>query len=202
MTGKGNGDGFVPRSSKRIHWFWLCIGLLALVLISIALAYLLGYAANRINFPLDRFAWVACLTVFGTSLVANLTIVAPVPIAASIMLAAATMWNPALMAFCASVGASIGELSGYLAGYLGKRIAVPKGVIGYDKVEKWMQRYGVWAVMVLSFQPVIPFDVGGIIAGAARMPIHRFIPALWLGRFLKYLIMAYAGAGIISVLSA
>lgn len=200
MTGNENSDGFVPRSSKRVHWLRLCIGLLALVLLSLALAYLLGFAAKKLNFPIDRFAWVACLTVFGTSLVANLTIVAPVPIGASIMLAAATKWNPALIALCASVGASIGELSGYFAGYLGKRIAMPQDVVGYGRVEKWMQRYGVWAVMVLSFQPVIPFDVGGIIAGAAKMPLRRFLPALWLGRFPKYLILAYVGAEVINIL--
>lgn len=186
-----------PPSDKggRANWLRLVVALVALIALSFGLAYLLGYVAERLDFPLYDFDWLAYLIVFGTSVASNLTLIAPVPFAASVMVAAATKWNPVLVALVASVGAAIGELTGYYAGYFGKKVGVPQDFGWYARVERWIQRYGVWALVVLSFQPIIPFDVGGIIAGAARMPIHRFMIALWVGRFPKYLILAYAGVG-------
>ncbi len=197
MTFTENTGNTAPKQGGQIHWLKLAIALLILVVLSFGLAYLLGYVAEKFNLPLYDFAWLAYLIVFGTSLVVNLTIVAPVPFAASLMVAAATEWNPVLIALVASIGAAIGELSGYYAGYLGKKIAISENVAWYGRVERWIQRHGVWAIIFLSFQPIIPFDIGGMIAGAAKMPLHRFLPALWLGRFPKYIIITYAGLGVI-----
>ena len=184
-------------SSKgaQVDWLRLTIALLVLIGLSFGFSYLLGYLAERLDFPLYQYGWLAYLIVFAASLASNLTVIAPVPFAASVMVDAATTWNPALVALVASVGALIGELTGYYTGYLGKKVGIPQDTGWYRRVEGWMQRYGVWALVVLSFQPFIPFDLGGIVAGASRMPVHRFLIALWVGRFPKYLILAYVGAG-------
>jgi uncharacterized membrane protein YdjX (TVP38/TMEM64 family) len=60
-----------------------------------------------------------------------------------------------------------------------------------------MNRHGLWAIAFLAFQPVLPFDIGGIIAGAAKMSLWKFLPALWLGKFPKYLILTYLGVEVI-----
>jgi len=185
------------KRGHQVQWLRLAIGLISLVALSFALAYLLGYAAQKLNFPLYDYAWLAFLIVFATSVVCNLSIIAPVPVAASIMIAAATTWNPVLSALFASLGAAIGELSGYYAGYLGKKMAMSDSFAWYGRVENWVHRYGVWAIAFLSFQPIIPFDIGGMVAGAAKMPLLKFLPALWLGRFPKYVILTYAGLGLI-----
>jgi membrane protein YqaA with SNARE-associated domain len=78
----------------------------------------------------------------------------------------------------ASIGGTLGELSGYYAGYLGRRIAMSEYMVGYDKIASWMRRYNVWAIFFLAFQPLLPFDIGGLIAGASRMPMYRFLPPL------------------------
>jgi membrane protein YqaA with SNARE-associated domain len=104
------------------------------------------------------------------------------------------------VALCAATGGSLGELSGYYAGRLGRKIAIPESIIGYKKIEHWVNRYGVFAIMLLAFQPVIPFDIGGLVAGAAQMPIYKFLPSLWIGKFPKYLILIYAGLGIFKFL--
>ncbi len=200
MTVPNNSSNIAPKRGGQIRWLKLAIALLVLVVLSFGLAYLLGYIAEKFNLPLYDFAWLAYLIVFGTSLASNLTIIAPVPFAASIMVAAATEWNPVLIALFASIGAAIGELSGYYAGYLGKKIAISENIAWYGCIESWIQRHGVWAILFLSFQPIIPFDIGGMIAGVAKMPLHRFLPALWLGRFPKYIIITYAGIGLIHFL--
>ena len=200
MTVTNNNSTIAPKRGGQIHWLMLAIALLVLVALSFGLAYLLGYVAEKLNLPLYDFAWLAYLIVFATSLVSNLTIIAPVPFAASLMVAAATEWNPVLITLFASIGAAIGELSGYYAGYLGKKIAISENIAWYGCIESWIQRHGVWAILFLSFQPIIPFDIGGMIAGVAKMPLHRFLPALWLGRFPKYIIITYAGIGLIHFL--
>ena len=200
MTVTNNNSDIAPKRGGQIHWLKLAIALLVLVALSFGLAYLLGYVAEKLNLPLYDFAWLAYLIVFATSLASNLTIIAPVPFAASIMVAAATEWNPVLITLFASIGAAIGELTGYYAGYLGKKIAISENVAWYGRIERWIQRHGVWSIIFLSFQPIIPFDIGGMIAGAAKMPLHRFLPAVWLGRFPKYIIITYAGLGLIHFL--
>lgn len=200
MTVTNNNSNIAPKRGGQIHWLTLAIALLVLVALSFGLAYLLGYVAEKLNLPLYDFAWLAYLIVFATSLASNLTIIAPVPFAASIMVAAATEWNPVLITLFASIGAAIGELTGYYAGYLGKKLAISENVAWYGRIERWIQRHGVWSIIFLSFQPIIPFDIGGMIAGAAKMPLHRFLPAVWLGRFPKYIIITYAGLGLIHFL--
>ena len=197
MPEDDNATDGAEKRSNRMQWLRLTIALVVLVALSFGFSYLLTYLADRFEFPLYDYAWLAYLIVFGTSVLTNLTIIAPVPFGASVMVAAATVWDPVLSALFASFGAVIGEMSGYYAGYLGKKMALPEEARWYRRVESWIHRYGMWAVAFLSLQPVIPFDIGGIIAGAARMPLYKFLPALWLGRFPKYIILTYAGLGLI-----
>lgn len=144
---------------------------------------------------LNRFALLAYLGVFGIQLLSNLTIIAPVPIASAIMVSMATQWNPFLVALFASLGGTLGELSGYAAGYFTEKTTINESTPGYNTIRSWMNRYGPWTITFIAFQPVLPFDIGGLIAGAAKMPLWKFLPALWLGRFPKYLILTYLGVG-------
>ncbi len=49
------------------------------------------------------------------------------------------------------------------------------------------------AVLVLSIFPFL-FDIVGIIAGATRMPVWKFMVACWLGRTILYVSVAYLGS--------
>jgi uncharacterized membrane protein YdjX (TVP38/TMEM64 family) len=88
-------------------------------------------------------------------------------------------------------------MSGYYTGILGKKIAIPDNLSGYKLMKKWIAKYGFWAIAFLSLQPILPIEVAGIIAGAARMPVRKFLPALILGKIPKYVIIVYAGLGVI-----
>jgi uncharacterized membrane protein YdjX (TVP38/TMEM64 family) len=182
----------------KVHWLKLAIVFVVFVIISFGLAYLFQRLLERFDLRMYDFGWIAYLIVFAATMLANLTIIAPVPFATSIMLAAAAHWNPVLVALAAAAGGTLGELSGYYAGRLGKKIAIPESIIGYKRVEGWVQRYGIWAIIFLAFQPIIPFDLGGVIAGTTRMPLRKFLPGLFLGKFPKYIILIYAGVDLIS----
>ena len=185
---------------NQVHWLRLAISLIVLIILSFGLMWLLQEAVTLLHLPLDKFAELAYLNVFFSTLVCNLTILVPVPVATPILIATATKWSPVMVALAASIGGTFGELSGYYAGYLGKRIAMTEQVAGYNRVTEWMNRYGIWAILFLAFQPVIPFDIAGLVAGAARVPMYKFLPALWAGKFPKYIILCYSGIGLIHFL--
>ena len=185
------------KQNGKVHWIKLAIVFLFFVIISFGLAYLFQHLLVKFDLQMHDVGWLAYFVVFISTLLANLTIIAPVPFATSIMLTAATQFNPVLVALAAALGGTLGELSGYYAGYLGKKLAIPESIIGYSRVEHWVKRYGMWAITFLAFQPVIPFDLGGLIAGTTKMPVRKFMLGLFLGKFPKYIILAYAGVDLI-----
>ena len=177
---------------RKNRWIKLGLTFLGFIIISVGLGYLIRFLLSRYNIPLNIPVWAALLLVFGILAVINLSVL-PLPFGISIMLVAAVHWNPVLVALAGSLGATLGEFSGYFFGYLGKRISIDENTPGYKTVCKWISKYGIWAIAVLSFQPIIPFEIGGFVAGAAKMPVRKFLPAIWIGKFPKYLILIYLG---------
>jgi len=180
----------LPRITKN-RWFKLAILFVIVVSLSLALMYLFNWLLAPVKDDLRQYAWLAYLVVFGVALAANMTIVAPVYVFTPIMVSAAGIYNPALIALAAAVGGSIGEMSGYFAGAVGKKIIFADYPEAYEKVSRWVDKYGVFAITVLAFQPVFPFDIAGMVAGATKMPAHRFWIACFLGKFPKYLLTCY-----------
>jgi membrane protein DedA with SNARE-associated domain len=131
--------------------------------------------------------------IFLLSIVANATVIIPVP---GVLLTStlATIFPPLGVAIAAGLGAAIGELTGYMAGFSGQ--AVIENRPQYDKLTKWMKKYGDPTIFVLAFVPNPAFDLAGIIAGALKMPIYRFLFWCALGKILKMLIFAFAGSTI------
>jgi uncharacterized membrane protein YdjX (TVP38/TMEM64 family) len=187
-----------PKS--QIHWVRLAIAFAGLIGLSFALAALLNVLKERLNIDLYQYTWLAYASVFAASLLANMTIIAPVPFAIAIMASAAQTFNPVLIALAGAAGGSIGELSGYFAGRLERKIAIPENIISNKRITHLVEKYGFWAIALIAFQPVIPFDVGGMVAGAGKMPLVKFLPALFIGKFPKYVLLVYASLGIIDFL--
>jgi len=176
---------------RKNRWVRLAVLFVILVVISLALAYVLNRLLAPIKDDLQQYAWLAYLIVFGISLAANLTIVAPVYVFTPIMVAAAGIYPPALIALSAAIGGAIGEMSGYFAGSLGKKIVFKEYPEAYERIHSWVDRYGAWAIAVLAFQPVLPFDIAGMVAGATKMSAPKFWIACFLGKFPKYLLVCY-----------
>ncbi len=167
----------------RILIFVLVVGLtIYLVLIRDRIADLEGY-----GYP----------GIFLFSLLANASLVIPLP---GVILTSAmgAVFDPFWVAMAAGSGAALGEISGYLAGFSGRGLASRAG--WYPRVEGWMRRYGIWAVLLLSFIPNPAFDIAGIVAGAMRMPLWKFLLFCWIGKILKMLMFAYGGAGLLDLL--
>jgi Predicted membrane protein len=185
---------------KQRRWCKITLYVVTLVGLSVGFAYLLLYLISYFDISLDRFATTAYLIVFVVTLVCNAGIMVPVAIHTSIMMAAASQWDPVLVALTASIAGTLGEITGYYAGYLGKKIMFDENAPGYNRLVSWMKRYGPWAIFLISFQPILPVDIAGLVAGASRIPLWKFLLPCWAGKFPKYILFCYFGFGLINLL--
>jgi uncharacterized membrane protein YdjX (TVP38/TMEM64 family) len=87
--------------------------------------------------------------------------------------------------------ASIGELTGYGAGIGGSAMLKDREV--YRRVKRWVEQRPFTTVFLMTFTPPVLFDVAGLAAGAARVPIRVFYPALLSGKILRDILVATAG---------
>ena len=190
----------VMEKLKQKRWLKLALYVAILVGLSFGLTYLLRYLMAYFNIPIERFATTAYLVVFLVTLVSNAGIFVPVFFHVSIMITAAQYWDPVLVALAASVAGTLGETSGYYAGYLGKRFILAENAPGYQRLVGWMNKHGPWGIFLISLQPILPFDVAGLLAGASKIPLWKFLLPCWAGRFPKYLLACYLGPAVLNIL--
>lgn len=128
--------------------------------------------------------------IFLVALLANATIFLPAP-GVAVVFAMGSIFNPIGVALAAGTGGALGELSGYLAGFSGG--AVVDNTQAYERINPWVQKYGPWAILILSAIPNPFFDVAGVAAGIAKMPLGRFLLATLGGQLIKMAMFAFAG---------
>lgn len=129
--------------------------------------------------------------IFLLSVLANATVILPAP-GIALTYAFGAVFHPVGVALAAGAGAALGELTGYLAGFSGQ--GVVNDIPMYDQITKWTERYGGWVILILAFIPNPFFDVAGAAAGALKMQLHSFLIWAFVGKVLKMLLIAYAGA--------
>lgn len=164
----------------------------------LALVLVLGITVSLFIFrrQISHIQAVGYPVVFVLSILANATLIIPLPgVAMASILGANPAFNPVWVAVVIGAGSALGELTGYLTGFSGQ--VVLERADWYCRIENWMRRYGAVTVLVLAFIPNPVFDMGGIAAGALRMPVYKFLFWCGLGKILKMLGFAYFGVGII-----
>ncbi len=139
----------------------------------------------------EEFAAYGYPGIFLIALMANATVFLPAP-GVAVVFAMGSIFNPIGVALAAGTGGALGELSGYLAGFSGQAVVEKTDV--YNKISPWIEKYGGWAILVLSAIPNPFFDIAGIAAGMAKMKPWRFLFFCWIGQLIKMAIFAYAGA--------
>ncbi len=142
----------------------------------------------------DHFAELAAVGypgIFLVSLLGNATIILPAP-SLALVFAMGSALPPPLVGLTAGAGEALGELTGYAAGFGGR--AVIENQERYQRLVTWMRRAGGPTIFVLSLIPNPFFDLAGIAAGTLRYPLWRFLLFCWLGKTIKTMLVAWAGA--------
>lgn len=160
-------------------------------LLIVALVLGVSVAIYLLRDQFARLASVGYAGIFLVSLLGNATIILPAP-SLALVFAMGGALPPLLVGLAAGVGEALGELTGYAAGYGGQ--AVIERQATYERLVKWMRRRGGITIFALSAIPNPFFDLAGIAAGTLRYPLWRFLLFCWLGKTVKTVVVAHAGA--------
>lgn len=172
-----------PQPPSRRH-------LRAIQALTVAIVIGVSVAAVLFRDRVQDLAGYGYVAVFLVGLLSNATLVFPVPgLAVSSLMGG--VFNPWLVGLIGGVGQAIGELSGYMVGYSGQTLV--HGNPTYDRLYRWMGRYGGWVIFGLAVIPNPLFDVGGMAAGALRFPVWKFLLWCAAGKVVKNALFALAG---------
>lgn len=138
----------------------------------------------------SEFAAYGYPGIFLVAMLANATVFLPAP-GVAVVFAMGSIFNPVGVALAAGTGGALGELSGYLAGFSGQ--AVVERTELYNRFLPFIEKYGAWAILVLSAIPNPLFDIAGVAAGVTKIPLWRFLLFCWIGQLIKMAMFAYAG---------
>jgi membrane protein YqaA with SNARE-associated domain len=136
----------------------------------------------------------AALGAFLVMLVANATVVVPVPWPGILIpiIQQSESLLPVLLA--GALGSAIGESVAFFVGRSGR------GMVQETRFYRWVQRQlqHPWrafaALLLLSAPPNPAFDVAGLTAGAMGLPFWMFFVAVLLGRVIRIAIIAALAA--------
>jgi membrane protein DedA with SNARE-associated domain len=181
-----------PGSSKFLMNILRILALFAVVGITIYI--------YSIRDRVEQFAGYGYPGIFLIALLANATVLLPAPgVAVIYAMGGIGIFNPLLVGLAAGAGGTIGELSGYLAGFSGQAVVERMDI--YNRIKPWVEKYGGWTILVLSAIPNPFFDVAGIAAGIAKMPLQTFLIFAGVGQLIKMTAFALAGHYSISFIS-
>ena len=171
-----------PKKSNRFTNILRIVALVAVIAITV---YIFS-----IRDRVQEFAAFGYPGIFLIALLANATVLIPAP-GVAVIYAMGAIFNPFGVGLAAGTGGALGELSGYLAGFSGQAVIERMDI--YDRIKPWVERFGGWTILVLSAIPNPFFDIAGIAAGIAKMPIRTFLLFVWIGQLIKMTLFALAG---------
>ncbi len=186
-------DESTPPERRGFVWrleYTLLIGV-ALLMTAFAIAFFY-FGADTSNLKSWGYGGIFLINVVGSA-----SILMPSPAVASVLGGGALLDDflgvPAFVwvGLVAGTGEALGEFTGYAAGYGGRIIFENRPE--YTRVQRWMERRGTLTMFLLSIFPNPLFDLAGVAAGAVRMPIRRFFPAVLDGKIIKDTYLAAIG---------
>jgi membrane protein YqaA with SNARE-associated domain len=129
--------------------------------------------------------------VFFINLFGSATIFLPAPGILSVGISA-TQSDPLLVAIIGAIGASLGEGTTFLFGYTSNKFFELEKHKWIKKFKKSIfDRWGSAVILFFAFIPNPLFDGIGMIAGLSKFSVKKFLFLTFIGRLLRYLVIAY-----------
>jgi len=101
--------------------------------------------------------------------------------------------NPFLIGVLAAFGGAIGEFTGYLLGLGGKELLEKKYSEQLKKAKRMFERYGSFFWIIIVVITPFPTDIAGIFCGIVKYDLKKFFLAVFIGKLIFALTLAYAG---------
>ena len=166
---------------------WLMAARILAILVVIALTIYIYSIRDKA----EELAVYGYPGIFLLSFLTNATVLLPAP-GIAVVFAMGAIFNPFYIALAAGAGGALGELSGYLAGFSGQAVIERTNI--YERFHGWIENNGFPAVLILAAIPNPFFDAAGIAAGILKMPLLRFLLAVWIGVTIKMFLFAWIGS--------
>jgi len=166
---------------------WLIIARLTAIIVVIALTIFIFSVRDQAE-ELAKYGYPG---IFILSFMTNATVLLPAP-GIAVVFAMGAIFNPFYIALAAGTGGALGELSGYLAGFSGQAVIERTNI--YERFHDWIEKNGFWAIVILAAIPNPFFDVAGVTAGILKMPLKKFMLAVWIGVTIKMFLFAWIGS--------
>ena len=156
----------------------------------ISTTLLLVITATLLPYIDDIGVWgyVAAFVVTGLS---SATVVMPSPGFAAVLLMAKDL-NWLILGISAGIGGALGEMTAYYIGTHGTETL--EGHKSYEWFQGGMKRLGGPIILVSALVPLIPVDAAGLIAGAVRYPVIKFLVYLAIGKVVMTATLMYLSA--------
>jgi membrane protein YqaA with SNARE-associated domain len=146
------------------------VPIVGIILFALTLSLLLLYFRECFE-RIGQWGYLGTLVIMAVN---NATIVFPA-LGHAFLIASAQVLNPWLLGLFGGIGATIGELTAYVLGRSGHGMVADSAF--YERARRMMKWTG--AMLFVFAATPLPFDVAGVLAGAMRYPLWRFL--LWSG---------------------
>lgn len=97
-------------------------------------------------------------------------------------------FNPWFILFALSVGAVAGEILNYYLGFIGSKYIYHQKI---KDAEKWLNKWGEYAVFIVNLIPFFPADFVNVLVGFLRMDVKRFVIGVTAGKVIQYIILIF-----------
>jgi membrane protein YqaA with SNARE-associated domain len=103
--------------------------------------------------------------------------------------------DPLLVALVGGFGSALGESVGYLGGRATRSLVEERPLDSRwaRAVARLVRRNAFLAIFSLAFASVVLADIAGLVAGRVGYPYRKFFVATFLGKALRFLLVALLG---------
>lgn len=112
------------------------------------------------------------------------------------VIASGSIYPPILVALVASLGSATGDMLSFIVGLSGRNIINHKlsNKIWFKVLDDYFKKYGGWLLFIFALVPNPLFDSIGIFAGAFAYSPWKFFIIVFVGRLLRFFLLASLGA--------
>lgn len=114
------------------------------------------------------------------------------------VIAGGAIYNPFLVAFIGSLGSAAGDMLSFAIGLSGRRLAEEalNKKIWFRVLNDLFKKHGLWILFMFSLVPNPLFDSIGFLAGAFSFSPWKFFIVVFVGRMIRFYLLALLGATI------